>query len=68
MVRWDVHTTRRERAEDDVIEMGVWLYPAATGKYNRIYAYSLLMKGGDNRLAPNGTAMRRGSPFKSRCA
>jgi hypothetical protein len=63
MVRWDVHYyPMGEELKDDVIEMGVWLYPDGhQGKYKQdLKLYSLLMKGGDLELAPNGTAMTQG--------
>jgi hypothetical protein len=63
MVIWNVHYfPMGEERTDDVIEMGVWLYPEGhQGKYKQdLKAYSLLMKGGDLELAPNGTAMTQG--------
>jgi hypothetical protein len=63
MVRWDVHYyPTGELLENDVIEMGVWLYPKehkATYK-NDLKLYSLLMKGGDLEIAPHGTVMTQG--------
>ena len=63
MVSWDVHYyPSGERAEDDVIEMGVWFYPPdhqAKIKQD-LKSYSLLMKGAELELAPNGTAMTQG--------
>jgi hypothetical protein len=63
MVRWDVHYyPTGELLENDVIEMGVWLYPKdhqATYK-NDLKLYSLLMKGGDLEIPPHGTIMTQG--------
>jgi mono/diheme cytochrome c family protein len=63
MVRWDVHYyPTGEELVDDVIEMGVWLYPAGhQAKHkNDLKLYSLLMKGGELEIAPNGTTMTQG--------
>ena len=64
MVRWDVHyyPTGEELVENDVIEMGVWLYPKGhQGKHKQdLKLYSLLMKGGDLEIAPNGKIMTQG--------
>ena len=63
MVRWDVHYYPIGRElKDDVIEIGVWLYPEGhQAKHKQdLKLYSLLMKGGDLELAPNGTAMTQG--------
>jgi len=63
MVRWDVHYyPTGEKIENDVIEMGVWLYPES---HRAVYKqdlklYTLLMKGGELEIAPNGTAMTQG--------
>ncbi len=65
MVRWDVHYyPNGERVENDVIEMGVWLYPKghqekAKNKQD-LKLYSLLMKGSELELPPHGTAMTQG--------
>jgi mono/diheme cytochrome c family protein len=62
MVRWDVHYyPTGEELVDDVIEMGVWLYPAGhQAKHkNDLKLYSLQMKG-DLEIAPNGTTMTQG--------
>jgi mono/diheme cytochrome c family protein len=63
MVTWDVHYyPTGEVIEDDVIEMGVWLYPEDhEGKYQQdLKLYSLLMKGSELELQPHGTAMTQG--------
>ena len=63
MVGWDVHYyPNGERAENDVIEMGVWLYPKGhQAKHQQdLKLYSLLMKGGELELPPHGTAMTQG--------
>ena len=63
MVRWDVHYYPVGRElKDDVIEIGVWLYPEGhQAKHKQdLKLYSLLMKGGDLELPPNGTAMTQG--------
>jgi mono/diheme cytochrome c family protein len=63
LVRWDVHYyPTGEELENDVIEMGVWLYPEGhQGKHKQdLKNYSLLMKGGELELAPHGTAMTQG--------
>jgi hypothetical protein len=63
MVRWDVHYyPTGELVENDVIEMGVWLYPKDhQAKYkNDLKLYSLLMKGGDLEIPPHGTIMTQG--------
>ncbi len=63
MVRWDVHYYPiGEELKDDVLEMGVWLYPEthqATYKQD-LKLYSLLMKGSELELPPNTTAMTQG--------
>jgi mono/diheme cytochrome c family protein len=63
MVRWDVHYyPTGQKLENDVIEMGVWLYPQghrATYKQD-LKLYSLLMKGGELEIPPHGTAMTQG--------
>ncbi len=63
MVRWDVHYyPTGELVENDEIEMGVWLYPKGhQGKHKQdLKLYSLLMKGGDLEIAPNGKIMTQG--------
>jgi hypothetical protein len=63
MVRWDVHYYPIGREiKDDVVEIGVWLYPEGhQAKHKQdLKLYSLLMKGGDLELPPNGTAMTQG--------
>jgi mono/diheme cytochrome c family protein len=63
MVRWDVHYYPiGKELEDDVIEMGLWLYPEGhQAKHKQdLKLYSLLMKGGELEIAPNGTAMTQG--------
>jgi hypothetical protein len=63
MVRWDVHYYPiGEKLEDDVIEMGVWLYPEGhrVPFKQDLKLYSLLMKGGELEIPPNGTAMTQG--------
>ncbi len=63
MVSWNVHYyPTGEVVENDVIEMGVWLYPEGhQAKYQQdLKLYSLLMKGGELELAPHGTAMTQG--------
>jgi len=63
MVRWDVHYyPTGEEIVDDVIEMGIWLYPK---DYQRTYKqdlklYSLLMKGGELEMPPHSTVMTQG--------
>ena len=63
MVSWDVHYyPNGERVENDVIEMGVWLYPKDhQAKHKQdLKLYSLLMKGAELELPPNSTAMTQG--------
>ena len=63
MVSWSVHYyPTGEVVEDDVIEMGVWLYPEGhQAKHQQdLKLYSLLMKGSELELAPHGTAMTQG--------
>ena len=63
MVSWDVHYyPNGERVENDVIEMGVWLYPKDhQAKHKQdLKNYSLLMKGAELELPPNSTAMTQG--------
>ncbi len=65
MVSWDVHYyPNGEPVENDVIEMGIWLYPKGHQEQakNRqdLKLYSLLMKGAELELPPHGTAMTQG--------
>ena len=63
LVRWDVHYYPiGEDLVDDVIEMGIWLYPEDhQGKYKQdLKLYSLLMKGSELEIPPHGTAMTQG--------
>jgi hypothetical protein len=63
MVRWDVHYyPTGELLENDVIEMGVWLYPKDhQGKYKQdLRQYSLLMKGAHLEIPPHGTLVTQG--------
>jgi mono/diheme cytochrome c family protein len=63
MVRWDVHYYPvGEELRDDVIEMGIWLYPKDySAKHKQdLKLYSLLMKGGELEIPPNATAMTQG--------
>jgi mono/diheme cytochrome c family protein len=63
MVRWDVHYYPiGEELKDDVIEMGIWLYPEGhQAKFKQdLKLYSLLMKGGELEIPPNGTVMTQG--------
>jgi hypothetical protein len=63
MVRWDVHYyPTGEEIVDDVIEMGIWLYPRdhkSTYKQD-LKLYSLLMKGGELEMPPHSTVMTQG--------
>jgi hypothetical protein len=65
MISWDVHYyPNGERVENDVIEMGVWLYPKGHQEQAKnkqdLKLYSLLMKGAELELPPHGTAMTQG--------
>jgi hypothetical protein len=63
LVRWDVHYYPvGEELVDDVIEMGIWLYPKDhQAKYKQdLKLYTLLMKGGELEIPPNATAMTQG--------
>jgi cytochrome c5 len=63
MVRWDVHYyPTGEELKDDVLEMGFWLYPEGhEAKYKQnLKLYTLLMKGSELEVPPNGTAMTQG--------
>jgi mono/diheme cytochrome c family protein len=63
LIRWDVHYyPTGEKLENDVIEMGIWLYPE---EHRAVYKqdlklYTLLMKGGELEIPPHGTAMTQG--------
>ena len=65
MIRWDVHYwPYGEEVKDDVIELGIWLYPEVQKQQARykqdLKLYSLLMKGGELEIPPHGTAMTQG--------
>ncbi len=65
MIKWDVHYWPfGEEVKDDVVELGIWLYPEdhkEKAKYKQdLKSYSLLMKGKELEIAPNGTAMTQG--------
>ncbi len=63
MIRWDVHYWPfGEEVKDDVVELAFWLYPKDhKAKFKQdLKLYSLLMKGGELEMAPNGTAMTQG--------
>jgi mono/diheme cytochrome c family protein len=63
MVRWDVHYyPMGQKIENDVIEMGVWLYPEnyRVPFKQDLKNYSLLMKGGELEIPPHGTAVTQG--------
>ena len=65
MIKWDVHYwPYGEEVKDDVVELGIWLYPEdhkQKAKYKQdLKSYSLLMKGGELEIPPNGTAMTQG--------
>lgn len=63
LVRWDVHYYPiGEDLKDDVIEMGLWLYPEGhRARYKQdLKSYTLLMKGGELEIPPHGTAMTQG--------
>ena len=65
LVRWDVHYwPYGEEVKDDVIELGIWLYPEdhkEKARYKQdLKLYSLLMKGGELEIPPHGTAMTQG--------
>jgi hypothetical protein len=63
LVRWDVHYYPiGQKLENDVIEMGVWLYPEGhLAAYKQdLKLYSLLMKGAELEIPPNGTAVTQG--------
>jgi mono/diheme cytochrome c family protein len=63
MVRWDVHYYPiGKELVDDVIEMGLWLYPEGhQAKHKQdLKLYTLLTKGGEFEIPPNSTAMTQG--------
>jgi hypothetical protein len=63
MVKWDVHYyPTGEEIKDDVIELGLWLYPENhQAKHKQdLKLYSLLMKGGELEIPPHGTVMTQG--------
>ena len=63
LVRWDIHYyPTGQKLENDVIEMGVWLYPEGHRPSYRqdLRLYSLLMKGGELEIPPQGTAVTQG--------
>ena len=63
LVRWDVHYyPTGEELKNDVIEMGIWLYPEDhQGKYKQdLKLYSMTMKGGDLEIPPHGTTVTQG--------
>jgi mono/diheme cytochrome c family protein len=63
MVKWDVHYyPTGEELKDDVIELGLWLYPENhQAKHKQdLKLYSLLMKGGELEIPPHGTVMTQG--------
>ena len=63
MVSWDVHYyPSGEPVDNDVIEMGVWLYPEGhqAERKQDLKLYSLRMKGRELELPPHGTAMTQG--------
>ena len=63
LIRWDVHYYPiGEKLENDVIEMGIWLYPEGHRVPHKqdLKLYSLLMKGGELEIPPNGTAVTQG--------
>jgi len=63
MVRWDIHYyPMGQKIENDVIEMGVWLYPEnyRVPFKQDLKNYTLLMKGGELEIPPHGTAVTQG--------
>jgi len=63
LVRWDIHYYPiGQKLENDVVEMGVWLYPEGhrAPYWQDLKLYSLLMKGGELEIPPNGTAVTQG--------
>ena len=69
LVRWDVHYyPTGEELKNDVIEMGIWLYPEDhEAKYKQdLKLYLMTMKGGDLEIPPHGTTVTQGfHTFKS---
>jgi len=63
LVQWDIHYyPTGQELTNDVIELGIWLYPEghqATHKQD-LKNYTLLMKGGELEIPPNGTVMTQG--------
>ena len=65
MIKWDVHYWPfGEEIKDDVVELGIWLYPEdhkQKAKYKQdLKLYTLLMKGRELEIPPHGTAMTQG--------
>jgi hypothetical protein len=65
MIKWDLHYWPfGEEVKDDVAELGIWLYPKDhkdKAKYKQnLKSYSLVMKGRELEIPPNGTAMTQG--------
>jgi mono/diheme cytochrome c family protein len=63
LVRWDVHYyPTGEELKNDVIEMGIWLYPEDhQAKYKQdLKLYLMTMKGGDLEIPPHGTTVTQG--------
>ena len=65
MIKWDVHYWPfGEEVKDDVVELGIWLYPEdhkQKAKYKQdLKLYTLLMKGRELEIPPHGTAMTQG--------
>jgi hypothetical protein len=63
LVQWDIHYyPTGQELKDDVIELGIWLYPEGhQAKYKQdLKLYTLLMKGGELEIPPNGTVMTQG--------
>jgi mono/diheme cytochrome c family protein len=65
MIKWDVHYWPfGEEVKDDVVELGIWLYPEdqkEKAKYKQdLKLYTLLMKGKELEIPPHGTAMTQG--------
>lgn len=63
LVRWDVHYyPTGEELKNDVIEMGIWLYPEDhEAKYKQdLKLYLMTMKGGDLEIPPHGTSVTQG--------
>jgi mono/diheme cytochrome c family protein len=65
MIKWDVHYWPfGEEVKDDVVELGIWLYPEDHKQKARfkqdLKSYSLLMKGKELEIPPHGTTMTQG--------